>query len=73
MSPSEEDEAEVARDNRAKSIAEDIAKAKRAVSVYEEFKHPNEEEEAEDVDPGLLDKDGNRVGWTGSKFYIWFS
>lgn len=50
-----------------------MAKAKRAVSVYEEFKHPNEEEEHEDVDPGLIDKDGNRVGWTGSKFYLWFS
>lgn len=60
------------RDNRAKSIAEDIAKA-RAVSLYEEMQHPNEEKEDDDMDPGLLDKDGNKVGWTASSFYKWFA
>jgi len=70
--PSEEDEAEVARDTRAKSIAEDVAKTRRAASVYEEMQHPNEEEDHDEVDPGLLDSEGNRIGWTGSGFYIWF-
>lgn len=72
VSPSAQDEAEVTRDNRAKSIAEDAAKA-RTVSVYEEMQHPNEEEEHDEVDPGLLDDEGNRIGWTGSWFYNWFS
>jgi len=46
----------------------------RAVSVYEEMQHPNEEvEEEEEVDPGLLNKDGERIGWTNSWFYNWFS
>lgn len=45
MSPSAEDEQDVARENRAKSVAEDIAKSRRAKSVYEEMVHPNEENE----------------------------
>ena len=73
VAPSAQDEAEVIRDNRSKSVAEDVAKA-RAVSVYEEMLHPNEEEEVEEeVDPGLLDKDGKKIGWTNSWFYNWFS
>lgn len=41
VAPSIQDEAEVARDNRAKSIAEDTAK-QRAYTIYEDFTHPNE-------------------------------
>jgi len=72
VAPSNQDEAEVMRDNRTKSIMEDLAKT-RAVSVYEHFDHPNEEEESEDVDPGLLDENGKKVGWTASSFYLWFA
>jgi len=50
-----------------------MAKGRRAVSVYEEMVHPNEEEDHDDVDPGLLDTEGNRIGWTGSGFYKWFA
>jgi hypothetical protein len=46
----------------------------RAASVYEEMQHPNEEEEhEEEVDPGLLNKNGEKIGWTNSWFYNWFS
>lgn len=38
----------------------------RKVSVYEEFKHPNEEVEHED------DEQQEYFGWRGSKFYAWF-
>jgi NhaP-type Na+/H+ or K+/H+ antiporter len=73
VAPSAQDEAEVTRDNRTKSVAEDNAKM-RTVSVYEEMQHPNEEEDHDtEVDPGLLDKNGNKVGWTSSWFYNWFS
>lgn len=73
VAPSDQDEAEVIRDNRAKSVAEDIAKT-RAVSVYEQFEHPNEDtEDTNDLDPGLIDKNGKKVGWTASAFYLWFA
>jgi hypothetical protein len=73
VAPSAQDEAEVTRDNRTKSVAEDNAKM-RTVSVYEEMQHPNEEEDHDtEVDPGLIDKNGNKVGWTSSWFYNWFS
>jgi hypothetical protein len=36
------------------------------------MKHPNEEEEHEDVHEGAIDSEGKRVGWTGSSFYKWF-
>ena len=49
----------------------------RAISIYEEMYHPNEEKheegEEEDLDPGLTDENGNRVGWTASWLYVWFS
>lgn len=72
VSPSEEDEAEVARDHRAASHAQELALTRRAVSVYEEMQHPNEEDDHDEVDPGLLDKEGNTVGWTSFRFYKWF-
>jgi len=37
VSPSEEDEMEVARDQRAQSMAQDLALARRAESIYEEI------------------------------------
>ena len=39
------------------------------------MQHPNEDnhDEEEEVDPGLLDENGNRIGWTNSWLYNWFS
>jgi Uma2 family endonuclease len=45
-------------------MAQDMAML-RKVSVYEDFKHPNEEAEHEE-------EHENHVGWRGSKFYAWF-
>lgn len=47
---------------------------RRAVSIYEEMKHPNEEDEHDDLHEGQLDTEtGERIGWTASSFYKWFS
>jgi hypothetical protein len=36
------------------------------------MKHPNEESTHDMVEEGILDENGEVVGWTGSAFYIWF-
>ena len=55
-------------------MAQEVAFTKRTTSIYEEIQHPNEEHEEDEVlHPGQLDKEGKRVGWTGSSFYNWFA
>lgn len=49
-----------------------MALIRRAPSVYEEMKHPNEESEHDMTIVGITDEKGQRIGWTASSLYTWF-
>jgi hypothetical protein len=74
VAPSDADRQEVEQDHRKSVFEQDMAVKRRAISVYEEIVHPNEEEDHDEVHEGAIDTEtGERIGWTGSSFYKWFS